>query len=245
MQRGLDVGTGRDHVLVLLPGFVTPARSYAALVSPLVASDPGVRVIVPQMYRIGPSALTGRYSVAQEALEAAQLVRDLTRMGVPVWLAGHSRGGLAAWLAAEVLAESDRPAGLVLIDPVDSPGSRSATARPPRFSLACLVIGAGVGSRCAPVGLNHERFAAAAPRRIHATLPGCGHADVLTGRALRWGRWLCRGGEDPQRARSTVTALIAAHLHGELAPHLVGRGVELGNPNLGPDSRWPSAVIWD
>jgi hypothetical protein len=34
MQRGLDLGTGRDQVLVLLPGFVTPARSYAALVTP-------------------------------------------------------------------------------------------------------------------------------------------------------------------------------------------------------------------
>ncbi len=111
MQRGLDIGTGRDRILVLLPGFITPARSYAALVAPLVASDPGLRVVVPQMYRIGPSVLTGRYSVAQEASEAVGLARGLARMGAPVWLVGHSRGGQAAWLAAGALAGRDRPSG--------------------------------------------------------------------------------------------------------------------------------------
>ncbi len=244
MPRGLDVGTGGDRVLVLLPGFVTPAHSYAGLVSPLVVSDPGLRVVVPQLYRIGPGVLTGRYSVAQEVLEAVDLVRDLARQGVPVWLAGHSRGGQVAWLAAEALEEYARPAGLVLIDPVDTAGSRSVASRPPRFSLECLVIGAGAGSRCAPVGVNHQRFATAAPRRIHATVPGCGHADVLTGQALRWGRTLCSGGPDPQRARATVTALIAAHLRGDLEPHLVVPGPEMGNPSLGRDDRWPTAVIW-
>jgi pimeloyl-ACP methyl ester carboxylesterase len=244
MLRDLDVGTGGDRVLVLLPGFVTPARSYTGLVSPLVVSDPGLRVVVPQLYGIGPGVLTGRYSVAQEVLEAVDLVADLARRGAPVWLAGHSRGGLAAWLAAEALEEYARPAGLVLIDPVDTAGPRSMVTRPPRFSLECLVIGAGIGSRCAPVGVNHERFAAAAPCRIHATVPGCGHADVLTGRALRWGRALCAGGPDPQRARAAVTALISAHLRGELEPHLVVPGPEMGNPSLGRDDRWPTAVVW-
>ena len=244
MPRGLEVGTGGERVLVLLPGFVTAARSYTGLVSPLVASDPGLRVVVPQLYGIGPGVLTGRYSVAQEALEAADLVADLARSGVPVWVAGHSRGGQAAWLAAEALEERARPAGLVLIDPVDTAGSGSVAARPPRFSLECLVIGAGIGSRCAPVGVNHQRFAAAAQRRIHATVPGCGHADVLSGRALLWGRTLCPGGPDPQRARATVTALIAAHLRGDLGPHLVGPGPGRGNPSLGRDDRWPTAVVW-
>nr|MCU0277444.1 hypothetical protein [Candidatus Nanopelagicales bacterium] len=97
----------------------------------------------------------------------------------------------------------------------------------------------------APQGRNHQQFAAAAPRRIHATVSGCGHADVLTGRALRWGRTLCGGGPDPQRARATVTALIAAHLRGELQPHLVGARPEVGTPTLGRDDRWPTTVLWD
>ena len=245
MQRGLDMGTGRDRILVLLPGFITPARSYAALVAPLVASDPGLRVVVPQMYRIGPSVLMGRYSVAQEASEAVGLVRGLARMGAPVWLVGHSRGGQAAWLAAGALAGRDRPAGLVLIDPVAGSGPRSAAARLPGYSDECLVIGAGIGSRCAPAALNHEQFAAAAQRRIHATVQECGHADVLAGPALHWGRWLCAGGPDPQRARATVTALIAAHLRGELEPHLVVPGAGVDRPRLARDDRWPSAVVWN
>ena len=152
MRRGLDLGNGGDRVLVLLPGFVTPADSYTGLVSPLPVSDPGLRVVVPQLYRIGPDVLTGRYSVAQEAQEAADLVANLSRSEVPVWLAGHSRGGQAAWLAAEALERDARPAGLVLIDPVGSPGPREVAARPPQFSLECLVIGAGISSRCAPGG---------------------------------------------------------------------------------------------
>lgn len=244
MPRGFDVGTGGDRVLVLLPGFITPARSYAALVRPLAAADPGLRVIVPQLYGVGPGVLAGRHSVAQEASEATELVAGVASRGAPVWLAGHSRGGQAAWLAAEALEERTRPAGLILIDPVDTAGPGSVPARPPRFTLECLVIGAGTGSRCAPAGLNHQRFAAAAPRRIHATVPGCGHADVLTGRALRWGRALCGGGPDPQRARATVTALMAAHLRGDLHPHLVVPGPDAGNPLLGRDDRWPTSVVW-
>jgi pimeloyl-ACP methyl ester carboxylesterase len=244
MSRGLDVGTGGDRVLVLLPGFIAPAHAYAGLVDSLVESDPGLRVRVPQLYDISPGVLAGRYSVTQEAQQAADVVARLARPGVPVWLAGHSRGGQAAWLAAEDLEERSPVAGLVLIDPVDSAGTRSVTARPPRFATECLVIGAGVGSRCAPAGRNHERFAAAAPRRIHATVRGCGHADMLTGRSLRFGRTLCSGGPDPRRARATVTALIAAHLRGELAPHLVvGRSV--GRPRLGHDDGWPTTVVWD
>ena len=245
MTRGLDVGTGGDRLLVLLPGFITPAGSYSGLVGPLAESDPGLRVLVPQLYGIGPGVLAGGYSVAQEVAEATDLVGDLARPGVPVWLAGHSRGGQAAWLAAEELERRTPIAGLVLIDPVDSAGSGSVAGRPPRFSADCLVIGAGVGSRCAPEGRNHQRFAAAAPRRVHATVTGCGHADVLTGRALRWGRTLCSGGPDSQGARATVTALIAAHLRGELQPHLVDAGSAVGNPRLGRDNRWPSPVVWD
>jgi pimeloyl-ACP methyl ester carboxylesterase len=245
MPGGVDVGIGGARVLVLLPGFIIPARSYTGLFSPLVAHDPGLRVVVPQLYGIGPAALSGRYPVAQEALAAANLVADLARSGAAVWLAGHSRGGQAAWLAAEILEEHTRPAGLVLIDPVDNDGPRSTTARPPRSSLDPLVIGAGIGSRCAPEGRNHERFATASPHRIHATVTGCGHADVLTGGALRWGRTLCGGGPDPQRARATVAALIAAHLRGELQPHLVVAEPDAGTPNLGCDDRWPTTVIWN
>jgi pimeloyl-ACP methyl ester carboxylesterase len=245
MSGDLEVGSGGERVLVLLPGFITPAGAYGGLVGPLAGSDPGLRVVVPQLYRVGPRVLANRYTVVQEAHDAAQRVRDLAGSGVPVWLAGHSRGGQAAWLAAEALEDSARPAGLILIDPVGSAAVGSAEMRPPRFTQGCLVIGAGVGSRCAPAGVNHRMFATVAPHRIHATVQGCGHADVLSGPALRWGRALCGGGPDPQRARTTVTALLGAHLRGELSAHLVGGGPEAGDPRLGRDDRWPTGVVWD
>ena len=197
MPRGVQVGAGGERVLVLLPGFVIPARSYTGLVGALDGFDPGLRVVVPQLYRIGPGVLTGRYSVAQEARAAADLVAGLARSGVPVWLAGHSRGGQVAWLAAEILEQVARPAGLVLIDPVDNTGPRSATGRPPRFSLDPLVIGAGNGSACAPAGRNHERFATAAPRRIHATVHGVWARGCAHGSGAALGADAVPGGTGP------------------------------------------------
>lgn len=81
--------------LVFLPGFMSSAKSYTALLAPLV--DAGVAVEVPQLYPRGLGALRGKHSVRQEAADAATLVRELSG---PVFLAGHSRGGQAAWLAA-------------------------------------------------------------------------------------------------------------------------------------------------
>ena len=243
MPGGLEVGTGGDRVLVLLPGFVTPARSYTGLVSPLVVSDPGLRVVVPQLYGIGPGVLTGRYSVAQEVLEAGDLVADLARSGVPCgWPATLGEGRRRGWQPRPSRRRPARGPG------PDRPGGHRRSPIGGGETPAILLRMPGDRRwdrlRCAPVGVNHQRFAAAAPRRIHATVPGCGHADVLTGRALRWGRTLCSGGPDPQRARATVTALIAAHLRGELEPHLVVPGPEMGNPSLGRDDRWPTAVVW-
>ncbi len=67
---------------------------------------------------------------------------------------------------------------------------------------------------------------------------------MRTGRVLRWGRTLCSGGPDAQRARATVAALISAHLRGELDEHLVTAGARVGTPRLGHDDRWPTGVVW-
>ena len=127
----------------------------------------------------------------------------------------------------------DRIVAITVYLPVGGPGRRRDRV--------------GTGQRATPHsgGANYERFATEAPRRIDATVSGCGHADVLTGRALRWGRMLCPGGPDPQRARATVTALIAAHLRGELQPHLVAAGPGMGTPSLGRDDQWPTTVVWN
>lgn len=237
---GLLLAADAPRTLVFLPGFLSPAAAYRELLEPLAAAGVA-EVRVPVFYRPGIPALLGHPSVSGEARAAAALVGDLVRQGRQVWLAGHSRGGQAAWLAAEQVPV----AGLVLVDPVDGSGPRSratTTARSAAFAVAPLVIGAGIGGRCAPEWLNHERFAAAAPTRIHVVVTGCGHADMLGGQVAAMGRRLCGGGADPEAARSTVTALIAAHLTGGLARGGPPEPFEDGG--RARDDRWPLPVLW-
>ena len=210
----LQIGCPATRIVVFLPGFLTSASAYRGLLAPLTHGDTCVRIV--QMYPPGLRALAGRPTVVDEARAAAAVVAGLVADGHEVWLAGHSRGGQAAWLAAEQCSVG----GLVVIDPVDGagPGSKPrTTARPARFDLVPLIVGAGLAGRCAPPHRNHERFAAACPRRIHAVLPECGHIDILEPGLRQLGRLLCRQGRDPEGARRTVTALMAAHLEGRLA----------------------------
>jgi len=213
-------GSG-DRVLVFLPGFLNAAASYRALLEPAAAA--GTTVIVPQLYARGIGALAGRVPVSAEAGAAADLVRDTEdqRGTTQVFLAGHSRGGQAAWRAAGLLAAEGLPAGLVLFDPVDGEGRRPsapvATATPAAFGCLTLVIGAGLGGRCAPEPVNHRAFAAATPRALHVVVRGLGHADLLEGRARSLGRRLCGGADDPDPGRTACSALLTAFLAGDPA----------------------------
>ena len=109
MWGGLELGSGSERVLVLLPGFIISARADTGLVSPLVASRPRPTGGRPQLYRIGPGCCQPVLG-GPGGPGGGGPGSGLARAGVPVWLAGHSRAGHAAWLAAEVL-EEDRPAG--------------------------------------------------------------------------------------------------------------------------------------
>lgn len=205
------LGEGQGDALVFLPGFVVWPSAYRQLLQPLVRVD--LSVDVRQLYRPGPAALLGRYSVEDEASDAASLVRAYRQHGNRVWLGGHSRGGQAAWLAAiQLQRDGVQIEGLALIDPVDGHGprslERSATRTAQRWDIPTLIVGAGIGGRCAPEHLNHTHFAAASSEASHVVVSDMGHMDVLNGRARDIGRRLCGGGTDPDRARSTVTELL-------------------------------------
>jgi pimeloyl-ACP methyl ester carboxylesterase len=90
--------------LVFLPGFMTAGSSYRALLAPL--QEAGLEVVVPRLYRPGWRALSGRFTVVEEAVRAREVVTALGAEGRagPIWLGGHSRGGQAAWRCAELLA---------------------------------------------------------------------------------------------------------------------------------------------
>ena len=204
------------QVLVLLPGFLIGARAYDALVAPM--RQEGWTVVVPQLYPRSLATILGAHDVEQEAADAAELVQSLvgTSRGTPagVVLAGHSRGGQAAWRAANLLADHDVVDAVVLLDPVDgkgrAPSERTATRTPASFRCPALVVGAGRDGRCAPAAVNHEAFAEATPAARHGVVPNLGHADILSGRARKYGRWLCGGADDPDDARAAVATLLAA-----------------------------------
>ena len=172
--------------MVFFHGFMTTPSAYRTVLGAL-ADDRSV-VVAPRMYRPGPAVLAGHPTATQEAVAAASIVEELRRSYAPrrLWLAGHSRGGQVAWIAAG----ETMPDGLIVVDPVDGGGPKStrlhATATPARFASRTLVIGAGDAGRCAPDPVNHEVFAAAAPLgATHVVVRGMGHADLLDDRPRR------------------------------------------------------------
>src|SRR5690242_14316784 len=108
-----------SRALVPLPGFLSSPRAYGALLAPVVGT--GAHVVVPSLAPSRVALLTSRYTVDDEARDAAALARRLQQDGYLVVLAGHSRGGQAALRAARTLEGIE---ALVLIDPVDGGGRR-------------------------------------------------------------------------------------------------------------------------
>jgi hypothetical protein len=212
--RHLIAGQGSEQVLIFLPGFMTPVAAYRDLLTPLAIG--GVEVHLPQLYRPGLRALAGSPTVQEEAKRAALLVSQLAASKRPVWLAGHSRGGQAAWRAAELTHVS----GLILVDPVDGAGratQAATTSRPPSFSLTPTVIGAGMNGPCNPAVVDHRRFAAVSECQ-HLVISECGHGDMLSGLSRAAARALCRGGPDPVAARQTTAHLLQLAMAGRLTP---------------------------
>ncbi len=197
------------RVIVFFSGFMLSPWSYRSLFASIVSDR--TSIVAPQMYRRGPGPLIGHPSPSEEAEHGIRLVEHVaaTRGAAEVWLAGHSRGGQIAWRVAEHVD----PAGVVVIDPVDGggrhPTTLAAAADPATFTATTLVVGAGLGGRCAPAAVNHQHFAAAAPPgSTHIVIDSMGHGDLLDDRPARAARRLCGGSADPRRERSAVADLV-------------------------------------
>lgn len=181
-------------------------RAYSSLLAPI--DGPSTQVILAEPGGSVLSRLGGRVSVAEDAERLVDLVLDRANTDEAVWLVGHSRGGGVAWLAArELEAAGSAPAGVVLLDPVWGDGGPRATPpplpTPPRCPL--LIMGFGIGGRCAPSGRNHEIFAAAAPDATKMIIANCGHGDILDEERARPARVLCGGGSDRAASRAAIT----------------------------------------
>ena len=211
---GLFLPGPSAEILIFLPGFLGRPKQYTDLLTPLAGL--GLNLLVPNLHKNWRRELSGAFTAEDESRIAVTVVQDQIQQGRKVWLAGHSRGGQVAWRAAESLAIE----GLILVDPVDSDGRHvrpTVTVRDPDFDLEPLTIGAGVGGRCAPTGVNHEVFAARVSGP-HLVLPQCGHADMLNDPARKAARRICPGGPDPDAQRATLAELMALFITGELDP---------------------------
>lgn len=211
LPRGsLELGSpDARRCLLFAPGFVTPPRAYLRLLTAVADRIGRVVVVAPAASTV--AMLRGRHTAEDQAADLVEVADEARHDGVEVLLGGHSRGGLVAYLAA---GQVDVGA-LALVDPVSGGGGPRAAPEPLHpVEVRCpaLVVGCGIGDRCAPVGRNHEVFAAAIPGCDHVVMADCGHADVLDGRSARLGRRLCGGGADPEAARAAVTAALLDHL---------------------------------
>jgi len=212
--RALGLDSGRSdrptpRLIVFFPGFMVSPWSYRSLFASIVSDR--TSIVAPQMYRRGIEPLSGHPSPSDEAAAGIRLVEHVvaTRRPDQIWLAGHSRGGQVAWRVAQHVD----PDGLVVVDPVDGAGRHPTTlgaaAEAARFTARTLVVGAGLGGRCAPAAVNHEHFATAAPSgSSHVVVDSMGHGDVLDDRPARLARMLCGGSTDPRHERGTVAELV-------------------------------------
>lgn len=208
-----------DRLLVFLPGFMTSPSSYQRFLGAVAGH--GVLVVAPRLYRPGPTVLAGRFTADDEAARAVDVVERLPPdLRAPeLWLAGHSRGGQAAWLAAAGLSSSTGLRGVVVIDPVDGAGRNPtelhAAAGPAGFTCRTLVVGAGVGERCAPTAVNHVHFARNGPvDTTHVVLASMGHGDLLDDRPAGVARRLCGGGPNPAHQRAQLAEIVGDFLDG-------------------------------
>lgn len=215
-------------VVVFQHGFVTRNQAYGEMLRHVAGH--GFVVVAPQMYEPGLAALLGNPTAAQEAMRLMELL-DWLSTGLPtvlgytpatgrVGLAGHSRGGKVAWLV--LVADPTRADAVAGVDPVD--GTGGPLGNQPRvaqesfaFSLPTLVIGTGLGGRCAPPGDNHEQFYAASQAPAwHVVIPEAGHADMLDEEAALAAGALCPGGRDRPAVRRLTAGLLVAFFRASL-----------------------------
>ncbi|MFN8026777.1 MAG: hypothetical protein U0W40_10625 [Acidimicrobiia bacterium] len=198
---------------LFLPGFACPTHAYGAFLASIGAS--GVAITAHDPSRGLFAQVTGRSTPDEEAGRIVAVAEELRAGTAPLVLAGHSRGGFVAYLAAAEV----QPAALVLVDPVSGGGPPWAKPDPlPAIGWAgpTLVLGCGKGGHCAPEGRNHEVFTASLAWSgvdcTHLVVDDSGHADMLDGHLRTMGRLVCSRGSDPDRARAALADHVVSFL---------------------------------
>lgn len=219
---------GPYPVVVFQHGFMVRNENYTTILTHLASH--GFVVVAPQMYEPTLAALLGRVKFTDEAALATELL-DWLPGGLPdvlgytpatdrLGLAGHSRGGMVAWLAAR--ANPQRVLAIAGVDPVGRSGGppkeqgnsaqASSTSPPP-----ALIIGAELAGSCAPTGYNHEQFyAASGTPAWRVVMTGAGHADMLDESEARLASLVCESGHDRPTTRLLTAGLLVAFFRASL-----------------------------
>ncbi|XP_042513837.1 chlorophyllase-1-like [Macadamia integrifolia] len=198
------VKAGTYPVLHFLHGFALYNSFYSDLLTHIASH--GYIAIAPQLYNpIWPwdsgydeinsaAAVTNWFSQGLKLVLPEKVEADLTKLA----LAGHSRGGKAAFaLALGTYAQTLISFSVLIgIDPVA--GENKDNQLPPEIltsqeqslnlGIPVMVVGTGLGCKqaglltppCAPTGVNHEEFfKESKPTRGHMVVTDYGHMDML------------------------------------------------------------------
>ena len=166
-------------------GFLVQNQFYSRLLTRIAGH--GYVVVSPMMYSRGVLPI-GKPSFSEEAALGREILHWAREEapeqfgyrldGGRIGLAGHSRGGLIAWMMAAGLPEVAAVAG---IDPVDKNGNKKLTDHA-LAGAASLTIGTGLESSCRPAGSNYVNFYGATHHAHPAwqiLAEGYGHMDML------------------------------------------------------------------
>ncbi|KAK1310647.1 hypothetical protein QJS10_CPA08g00286 [Acorus calamus] len=235
---------GEYPVLLFLHGYLLYNTFYSQLL--IHVASHGFIVVAPQLYiTAGPDSTEEIKSAAAitDWLSSEPGLQHSLPMHVhpnlsKLALAGHSRGGKAAFALALGFAPTTlKFSALIGIDPVDGMAKGNQTSPPvltyiPRsFDLnsPVMVIGSGLGEvkrnalfpACAPKGVNHsDFFEECHPPACYFVAKDCGHLDMLDdetkGLRGKASYCLCKNGKARGPMRMFVGGVVVSFLKARL-----------------------------
>lgn len=239
------VEAGQYPVMIFFHGFILDRKYYTGIFNHIASY--GYIIAAPQLY-----TLTSISEADQELESAAAVINwlsiglqsELPQQVIPkldkIILAGHSRGGRAAFAIALGLVQTSQEFSAVIgVDPVA--GTSKENQLKPHvltyvdqsfdINAPILVIGTGLGDvpkiccapSCAPEGVNHEEFFAESKKPCyHFVAKEYGHMDMLNDdpkppKLMGFVNYcMCTNGKNREPMRKFVGGTIVAFLEAYL-----------------------------
>ncbi|KAF7804723.1 chlorophyllase-1 [Senna tora] len=259
---------GQYPVILFCHGFYLRNSFYSHLLNHIASH--GYILVAPQIYEWVPMLGICEVKAAGEVADwIAQKLETVLPENVKPNLdefvmAGHSRGGKAAFAVALGYAQTKlKISALVGIDPVAGTGKCSISRTSPhilkgyagafQLTMPVIIIGTGLGPQkahcctipCAPDGVNHkEFFFESNPPCAYFVTKDYGHMDMLDdnpeGVVGELSNCMCKNGTDPRDLmRKTVGGLVVAFLRAHLNANTKDLDAILANPSLAPTTLDP------